>query len=122
MNQYWLDRRERIVTLAIIGVLALCIYAFLVVVDHTYHGVRRRYRRLVPGMHIGAIREVMGGMEDNLNDDRTTESGLYVKSWTFDEEGRIDAVFDQDGRSTYFELNSTSDPRPLEKRLVSRKK
>ena len=83
--------------------LIISVTAFGVMWWHRASEYRRCYARVLGGMTLDQVRQIMGGNEDEP-DERETETGEFERSWTFAANGaRITVVFDKTGRSTYTE-------------------
>jgi hypothetical protein len=61
------------------------------------------YSRVVGGMTVEEVRQVMGRGEDQP-DGRITTTGEFQRSWTFENGARYNVVFDKDGPSIYKEI------------------
>ena len=70
---------------------------------HSETALMHRYAQIVGGMTVEQVREVMGRNEDQP-DQRTTTTGEFERSWTFQDGTRFTFVFGSDGKLTYSEI------------------
>ena len=98
-----MNRTKLVILSAVAAVMVTIVSASLWLYAKSGTQGLREYARIVGGMTVDEVRDVMGREED-IPDNRRTATGEFERSWTFEDGTRYTIVFDNEGRSTYKEL------------------